>query len=469
MTGDTSRQALRAPLTRAPRSMAQRLTLALTLLAVAVFVAVALLLHSGLQQEVERARDHDLEGKIDVVEHLLEEVRVPADVPALTHHLNDVLIGHGQMRIWLLDRDGRVLYGGSAPPEMSTIAGRLEVRREDGLSMQARQVSLEDHPVLGKQELIVAIDSRDQEAMLRRYGTRLAIVCGVGVALIVMVAGLIARRSLRPVQQLSEEAAALNPRSLSARLTPVETAELQELVQAFNSALGRVEAAYSQLEGFSADVAHELRTPLATMISSAEVALIRERPAAELREVLATNLEVLRELSSLVNDMLFLAKADQGLLADQLVLLDLRTQAQHISDYFEPLFEEQGVRLLVEGDARAAGNAGLVRRALVNLVGNAARYTPHGEAIFIELASPAPNLVRVSVRNPGPAIPPELLPRLFDRFVRGDPARGQSSNHHGLGLAIVRAVAIMHGGRVFARSENGWTVVGLEWPPSGVH
>lgn len=116
MTGDTSRQALRAPLTRAPRSMAQRLTLALTLLAVAVFVAVALLLHSGLQQEVERARDHDLEGKIDVVEHLLEEVRVPADVPALTHHLNDVLIGHGQMRIWLLDRDGRVLYGGSAPP-----------------------------------------------------------------------------------------------------------------------------------------------------------------------------------------------------------------------------------------------------------------------------------------------------------------------------------------------------------------
>lgn len=444
--------------------MAQRLILALTLLAVVVFVAVALLLHSGLRHELERARAHDLEGKIDVVEHLLEEVRSPADVPALTHHLNDLLIGHGQMRIWLLDRQGRVFYGGSQPPVPAAGATGLQVRREDGLAMQARRVSLEAHPVLGEQDLIVAIDSRDQDAMLRRYATRLAIICGVGVALIVAISGWIARRSLHPVRRLSEEATALNPGSLSSRLTPVETTELQELVQAFNSALGRVETAYSQLEGFSADVAHELRTPLATLIGSTEVALIRERPAEELREVLGTHLEVLRELSTLVNDMLFLAKADQGQLADHLVPLDLKAQAQHIADYFEPMLEEQGVRLRLDGDAQAAGDAGLVRRALVNLVGNAARYTPRGGSIVIELATVESRLARICVRNTGPAIPPELLPRLFDRFVRGDPARERSSSHHGLGLAIVRAVAVMHRGRVFAHSQDGWTAVGLEWP-----
>lgn len=455
-----ARSSPRSPL----RSMAQRLTLAMTLLAVAVFVAVALLLHSGLKREVERAREHDFEGKIDVVEHLLEEVRSPADVPALTHHLNDVLIGHGQMRIWLVGENGCILYGGSQPPVLAKTANQLEVVREDGLVMQARQVSIPAHPVLGHQALIVAIDARDQEAMLRRYGNRLEIVCGVGVALIVLISAWVARRSLRPVRQLSEEAAALNPRSLSSRLSPVNTAEVQELVHAFNSALGRVEAAYGQLEGFSADVAHELRTPLATMISSTEVALIRDRPAAELREVLGTNLEVLRELSSLVNDMLFLSKADQGQLADRLDPLDLRDQAEHIAEYFEPMLEEQGVRLRIEGNAKVQGNAGLIRRALVNLVGNAARYTPRGEAIIIELKMLESNAVRVSVRNPGPALAPELLPRLFDRFVRGDPAREKSGSHHGLGLAIVRAIAVMHGGRVFAGSQNGWTAVGLEWP-----
>lgn len=457
-----------------PRAMALRLTLALAALAVVVFTSVALLLHRGLQEEIERAREHDLEGKIDVVQHLLDEVRQPQDLQALTHHLNDVLIGDGQMRIWLLAANGRVLYGGLHRPATrpasrlrSGSAGglgrRLDVVREDGLVMDGRLVLLQPHPVLGARELIVAIDTRAQQALLQRYGVRLATVCGAGVAMTVLLASVIARRSLRPVQRLSQEAAALNPQALSSRLSPVNTAELQTLVKAFNRALDRVEAAYGQLEGFSADVAHELRTPLATMIHGTEVALHRERPAEELRETLQVNLEVLRELSGLVNDMLFLAKADQGQLADRRTTVELREEAQHVADYFEPLLEEHGLCLEIRGSATTVANQALVRRALVNLVGNASRYTERGLAIEVTIEKHE-SQVRLAVRNPGPAVAPELLPRLFDRFVRGDTAREHSGSHHGLGLAIVRAIAVMHGGRAFARSQGGWTEVGVEWP-----
>lgn len=450
-----------------PRSMALRLTLALAALAIAVFASVALLLHQGLEEEIGNARAQDLEGKVDIVRHLLEEVQQPQDLESFTHHLNDVLIGDGQIRIWLLATDGRLLYGGQKRPLVRPAThrrpGLMEVVREDGLVMEGRLVLLQPDAVLSARELIVAVDTRPQQALLRRYGARLATVCGAGVALTVLLAGAIAWRSLRPVQRLSREAAALNPQSLSARLSPVETTELQTLVHAFNRALDRVEAAYEQLEGFSADVAHELRTPLATMIQGAEVALHRERPASELRETLQVNLEVLRELAGLVTNMQFLARADKGELAEQLCAMDLRAEAEHVAEYFEPLLDQQNLQLLIEGDARAVANPTLIRRALVNLVGNATRFTADGGAIHVEIGAHG-DQVRMAVRNPGVGIPAELLPRLFDRFVRGDSARQHSGSHQGLGLAIVRAIAVMHGGRVFARSDNGWTEIGLEWP-----
>lgn len=449
--------------------MALQLTLALAALAIVVFTGVALVLYGGLQEEIERARAHDLEGKIDVVQHLLEEVRQPQDLQALTHHLNDVLIGDGQMRIWLLTGDGRVLYGGRQRPTIRPVGGqteRLEVVREDGLVMDGRRVLLPSHPVLGARELIVAIDTRAQQALLQRYGARLATVCGAGVALTVLLAAVIARRSLSPLHRLSREAATLNPQSLESRLSPVDTTELQTLVQAFNHALDRVESAYEQLEGFSADVAHELRTPLATMIHGTEVALHRQRPAEELRDALQVNLEVLQELSGLVNDMLFLARADQGQLADRMATVDLRAEAEHVAEYFEPLLDEQGLQLRIDGQVQAVANPALIRRALVNLVGNATRYTGRGAAIEVSLGQ-SDGHAQLSVRNQGPTISPELLPRLFDRFVRGDSARKHSGSHHGLGLAIVRAIAVMHGGRSFACSGDGWTEIGVQWPLGG--
>ncbi|AKJ30702.1 heavy metal sensor histidine kinase [Caldimonas brevitalea] len=444
--------------------MAAHLTLALSLVAVVVFVTVAVLLQRALQEELHRTLDQDLAGKVDVVRHFVDEIQSAQDLGELRHHLDDVLIGDGEMRIWLMRDDGGVLYGGQRPPELTPRAGdRVQVRREDGLPMEGRRVRLPSTQVLPASELVVAVDTRPQAALLRRYRATIAMVCGLGVALTVLLTAWIARRSLRPVHRLSQEAASLSPTALAARLSPVQTHELQLLVDAFNRALDRVEAAYGQLEGFNADVAHELRTPLATMINATEVALRRERSADELRETLQLNLEVLREQSALVNDMLFLAQADRGRLADSLTPTDLHSEAQRVAEYFEPLLEELQQRVQVEGGATALCNPALVRRALVNLVGNATRYTAAGGCIHVDV-SEHEGRVRLAVRNPGPPIPAESMPRLFERFFRANSARERSGSHHGLGLAIVRAIAVMHGGRTLAQCAEGWTEIGLEFP-----
>ncbi|MCR5882276.1 ATP-binding protein [Rhizobacter sp. J219] len=174
----------------------------------------------------------------------------------------------------------------------------------------------------------------------------------------------------------------------------------------------------------------------------------------------SSNLEVLREQAGLVNDMLFLARADQGQLADSLKPTDLRLEAQRVNEYLEPLLEDRQQRVQVEGDATAVCNPTLVRRATLNLVANATRYTPRGGVITIRL-SRGPKHVNVVVRNPGAPIDPAVLPRLFDRFFRADAARERSSGHHGLGLAIVRAIALMHGGSTHAQSSDGWTEIGF--------
>jgi two-component system heavy metal sensor histidine kinase CusS len=453
-----------------PRSMAVRLTVAMCVLTVVVFTLVAVLLQRALEGEFTRAREQDLAGKVDVVRHFLEEVENLDDLPNLAHRLDDVLIGDGQMRLWLITDSGVVLYGGKRRPTVEPARfGAVNVQREDGLRLEGLRVKLPAHDVMPPAELIVAMDVRPQQALLQRYRTTIGVVCGVGVALIVLLTAWIARRSLQPVGRLSQEAAALSPAALSARLSPVATSELQELVESFNRALARVEAAYSQLEGFSADVAHELRTPLATMINATEVALQRPRGADELRETLEMNLEVLREQAGLVNDMLFLARADQGQLADSLKPTFLRAEAERVMEYLEPLLDERQQTVRVEGDASAVCNPTLVRRAMLNLVANAARYTDSGGQIVIRLSRDTQNGVaqvsspqaRITVRNPGAPIDSAVLPRLFDRFYRADASRERASGHSGLGLAIVRAVALMHGGSTHASSADGWTEIGF--------
>jgi two-component system heavy metal sensor histidine kinase CusS len=235
--------------------------------------------------------------------------------------------------------------------------------------------------------------------------------------------------------------------------------ELAGLVLTFNAALARLQRSYVQLSTFNSDVAHELRTPLGNLIGETEVALTRRRSSDDLAAVLRSNLEELARLRSIVNDMLFLARADQGDVAANLVEVSLAQECRRTADFMEVLFDEAGIELRIEGEARTRIERSLFGRALTNLLDNAIRHGAPG-IVTIVLEERERDVV-VTVQSPGPPIDDDKVSRIFDRFYRTDPSRTRSVDSHGLGLAIVSAVAQMHGGTVFARRGAEVNEIGL--------
>lgn len=446
---------------RAGHSIARRLTLGTGIVGLSVFVVVAALLQWTLGRQLERMRAEGFAGKADVVQHFLDEVDDASGLRELKHHLDDVLIGDGKMRIWLVSRDGTVLYGGRVPSTRDLGGGRLAIQREDGVALSGRAFPVEARGPIPAGRLLIGIDARGDEQLLQRYLGALTIVCGLGVAGIAGLGAWVARRELRPVRALSREAAAISPASLAHRLSTTDVAlELQDLAIGFNAALARVQQAYEQLEAFSADAAHELRTPLAVMTSATEVALKGSRSADELREALITNLEATREMAAMVNDMLFLARADRGATAEALERIDIVDVARQVAEFYEAALGERGQQIDIRGEAFADANPGLLKRAIANLVSNASRHAQDGETLVLEVHR-GDNEVRIAACNPGRTIDAAAMPRVFERFFRADAARHRADDRHGLGLAIVRAVALMHGGTTFAMADEANTIVGF--------
>ena len=303
---------------------------------------------------------------------------------------------------------------------------------------------------------------------LRNFLSALTLLALGAVALVVLLGYWIARVGLKPLERLSKDAQALRPKTRSQRLQATALPdELSDLAAAFNGALGRLEDAYAQLEAFNADVAHELRTPLANLIGGTQVALSRPRDAAEFEEVLQSNLEELERLRSIVNDMLFLARADRGEAATSLVRALVAEEVKKTIDFFEFVLDESHMAVDIAGDlaAEASLETALFRRAMSNLLQNAIEHSASGARLVVRIAAQA-DAIRVSVSNPGSAIEAPHLQRLFDRFYRVDAARRDRGEHHGhgLGLAIVKAVARMHGGQVMAESRGGVNTIGFSVP-----
>ena len=444
-------------------SIAARLVLMLALVAVLVFTAAGLVLHQVLERVLLVDEQVDLQNKTRVVQRFIDEATTPADLPALRRHLDAASIGgRYSWSVWLVARDGAVVYGAEpVAPQLRQEGPELHLLRQDGVLLRGVRYTLEHNPLYPGLQVLIGLDPRPRAEVLSRHDDFSIAVCVLGVLATVSLSVVATRRGLRPILRLSEEAAAIQPGTLSRRLRlPRGSAELLPLAQRFNEVLERMEAAWGQLEGFNADVAHELRTPLAIMINGAEVALARDRPLPELREVLESHLEELRSLAYMVNDMLFLARADRGDGPEHLEQVSLRAEALSVGDFVEAVLEDRQQRLVVQGDAQIQANRVLVRRALVNLLTNGARHAPEGAELSVLIARDGA-LARVIVRNPGPAIPPEVQRRMFDRFWRGESSRAKSGDRFGLGLAIVRAIARMHGGDTQVHCEGGFTDIGF--------
>ncbi len=449
------------------RSITTRLVLMFALIALAMFTLVGAALYGVLERELTRHQNDDLNTNLQNMRYSLERFGDLEHWPRLQTKMDTLTPADGSVRFWVLSDDPRFLYG-KGLDEMERVnqgeAGhgmlRLPISGRSYRTLSMRIGAFADRPPV---RLIVGVDTAPFEHTLRAFLVALTLLTLVAVGLVMALGWWIARIGLRPLQRLSAEARALRPKTLSQRLQlerlPVE---LEDLTVAFNGALGRLEEAYQQLEGFNADVAHELRTPLANLIGGTQVALSRPRSASEFQETLQSNLEELERLRSIVNDMLFLARADQGEAATGLTAADVAHEVEMTIEFFEPLLDETGTTVVIEGElhAQATMNIALFRRAVSNLLQNAIEHSAAGARLVVTITR-RDGTIWIAVTNPGDTIAAVHLPRLFDRFYRVDSSRHATADTHGhgLGLAIVKAVATMHGGTTLATSEGGATTI----------
>ncbi|PMW96827.1 two-component sensor histidine kinase [Pseudomonas sp. FW215-R2] len=314
-------------------------------------------------------------------------------------------------------------------------------------------------------QLTLLLDITHHQHFLQRMQHLIWLTVGLSALATALLGAWAARSGLRPLRRMSAVARGISAQSLNARLPEAQMpAELTELAHSFNAMLGRLDDSFQRLSAFSADIAHELRTPLSNLLTHTQVTLTRPRPLEDYREALHSNLEELQWMAQLVNDMLYLAKADHGLLVPKREPLELAEEADALLEFFAPLAEDAQVNLSRDGQGRFEGDRAMLRRALSNLLDNALRFTPAAGEVRVRVAEQAKSL-RVTVENSGEGISSDLLPRLFDRFYRADPARQEgSSEHAGLGLAITQSIIRAHGGQIHCESALGWTRFVIELP-----
>ena len=230
--------------------------------------------------------------------------------------------------------------------------------------------------------------------------------------------------------------------------------ELEQLVLSFNHMIERIEDVFTRQSNFSADIAHEIRTPITNLITQTEIALSQTRSQKELEDVLYSSLEEFSRMSRMVSDMLFLAQADNNQLIPEQKTLNLADEVNKVFDFFEAWAEEKEVTLRFTGNGCwVNGDPLMLRRAISNLLSNAIRYTPGQQAVTIQVSESA-GQAKLVVENPGAPIAPEHLPRLFDRFYRVDPSRQRKGEGSGIGLAIVKSIVTAHHGSVVVESDS---------------
>lgn len=308
--------------------------------------------------------------------------------------------------------------------------------------------------------LQTALDISTDLALLADYRRRLLVVLGVGLGLAAAAGAWAARTGVRPLTDITRQAQQVRASHLYERIGGAHwPSELADLVAAFNAMLDRLEDSFTRLSQFSGDLAHALRTPINNLRGEAEVALARSRTPVEYQQVLASSLEEFQRLSRMIEDLLFMARADNPKAAIQRVRFDARAQLEAVREFYSALAAERGVAVSCAGEAWVEGDAMLFRRAVSNLLGNALRYTPAQGQIQLEVCAHADQAVELTVRDNGTGIPAEHLSKVFDRFYRVDHADARHPGGAGLGLAIVQSIMRLHGGsaRVTSREGQGTT------------
>lgn len=457
------------------RSITRRLAALFCGVSSVVLVVLGLFLQRTIAAHFEEADLVELRGKLELAANLMAQVGSEVELDRLPGQLDAALVGHHNLSVLLSRANGERIFASSTatfPGLTSGIEAAASIPqahatiRENAEGIYRAIAARLPLGIPGEPPatVVTALEISHHRIFLAKFQRAQWTATGLAIALTTLLGWWVARRGLAPLRDMGERARGVSAERLSTRLDlatlPVE---LIALATAFNDMLARLEDAFRRLSEFSSDIAHEFRTPISNLMTQCHVALSQARSAEHYREILYSNLEEYERLARMVSDMLFLAKADNGQMIARRERVDLAETMRELYDFYGALAEEGGVGLDLDGDGEVAGDRLMLRRALANLLSNAIRHTPTGGTVRTDIGQDG-KAQRLSVANPGSAIPVEHLPRLFDRFYRTDASRTRESEGAGLGLAITKAIIEAHGGSIEVRSDSNATCFTIHLP-----
>lgn len=427
-------------------SVRVRLLISVLALLLPASVAAGVLLVEIFGNRMLRDLDVGLEEEATTIAALLDR---PREAVTMSDVLDQIAaetdLGLGKS---VLVRRGTTVIA-QAPPGASDMLASAD--------SNIRQASVEAGPRNDPLTVIVAVPATAAVLATRRL--TLLLIVGIPVGLFLTAAGLwwVMGRALRPLETAALEMEAIDGADLRIRVPAVNPSdEVGRMVAGLNRMLDRVAASVAELRHFTADAAHELRTPIAVLRAGLEVALTRERSAADYRLALQEALEETAQLSQLAEDLLTLVRLESRP-ASTNVPIRVADMLHELADAWDTRAAQLGIALVVDADPNVdmQGSAPDLYRLFGNLIENALHHTARGGLIAMQARQSA-NRARVVVRDTGTGILSEDLPRVFDRFYRGRATRGPGS---GLGLSIARAIAHAHGGEV---AIQNWEAGGCE-------
>ena len=446
----------------ASSSITLRLSALFAVMAALTFATVGTYLYGALASHVAQTDDQEIMTRVRMIRQFLSTSPSSEALRTIPHPLVDALFFNEGCVLRVSAVDGRVLLQTSAPshplPEITPIAAGTVPRLSDlvdwgaGRSVRLMAKLSDGEPVV----VSIGREHSGRGAMLGRYTRNLVTAIAAGVLLVTLLGYLAVRQAMGSLRDVIGKANDISTSRLNTRLVIDRMpSEVRELSSAFNGMLDRLEEGVQRLSGFAADLAHDLRTPINTLLVQAQVAISQPREAEDYHALLGSSIEEYQRLARMIENTLFLARADNAQLAVKRELLDAEVELRRIHNYFEGVAEEAGVALDIEAsNVRVHADPVLFRRAVNNLVSNAIRYTPRGGVVRLLADQPA-DRVEVVVENTGPGIAREHLPHIFDRYYRADPARSAAGHSVGLGLSIVQAIMKLHSGEIKADSTPG--------------
>ncbi|UFS71058.1 heavy metal sensor histidine kinase [Geomonas sp. RF6] len=449
--------------------IAFRLTAFYSIASAIILLALGLMLYSYTAQTLERNKSAYIADEINLLLDILSSPRAEEAIrqEMQREHRDRAHVVH---HVRILDEQGKTLledpgmtrvlppslFPAPTPPaaEAQTFIKR---RVADGNIYNMRAIRTDIRGFGGKARVVqVAIDVTRLTSFLNSLRQVIPAALFFGIILTSLAGAAIASYSLKPLHMITGSVERVTARRLGERIAAGELPEeLQALATAFDRMLDRLEQSFDALSHYTGNLAHELRTPINSLMMEADIALMRPRTPEEYQKVIGSSMEEYERLSCMIDSLLFLARADNTSHLLRRRTLNVGEEVARICEFYLPVAADEGVALTSTGDASLFLDKDLFRKAVGNVISNALKYTPAGGEVKVAVRHRDERRVEVAISDTGCGIEPEHLPRIFDRFYRGSAEKRRDVQGSGLGLAIVKAIMSMHEGSIEVESRPG--------------